>query len=124
MKLNMRQMIASTIPAVANTTKITVREISTAPITSTGLPSYGVPPIIIITSTLIYFYNKIVLLLHSCPLNDKLSTAGTLISTVPILSLPTDKPELIVDIVSSSVEQIFKQSACMWGLFLLSGIIL
>ena len=118
--------MASTIPAVANTMKITVREISTAPITSTGLPSYGVPPIIIITSTLhkIYFYNKIVLLLHSCPLNVKLSTAGTLISTVPILSLPTDKPELIVDIVSSSVEQIFKQSACMWGLFLLSGIIL
>ena len=95
MKLNMRQTIASTIPTVANTMKITVREIFTAPITSTGLPSYGVPPIIIITNTLhkIYFYNKIVLLLHSCPLNVKLSTVGALISTVPILSLPTDKPE-------------------------------
>ena len=38
--------MASAIPAVANTMKITVREISTASFTSTGLPSYGVPPII------------------------------------------------------------------------------
>ena len=49
MKLNTRQMIASTIPAVANIMKMTVRETCTSSITTIGLPSYGSPPIFIIT---------------------------------------------------------------------------
>ena len=44
MKLNMRQMMANTMPAVDNTMKITVREMSTVSIISIGFPSYGTPP--------------------------------------------------------------------------------
>ena len=44
MKLNVRQMMVSTIPTVANTMKITVREISIVSIISLGCPSYGMPP--------------------------------------------------------------------------------
>ena len=49
MKLNTRQMIASTIPAVANIMKMTVRETCTGSVTTIGLPSYGSPPIFIVT---------------------------------------------------------------------------
>ena len=82
--------MASTIPIVANTIKTTMREISTVSPTSIGLPSYGMPPI--------YYYRKnnffiiTALLFHGCPLNVKLSTAASLISAVPILSLLTVKP--------------------------------